>query len=236
MIKSIIVIFFITCNFAHSQTVTFLEKNDTLRKPSYKEFTFLNDSTDISRAVYVAKIKSEGSLKHPGELYEKIKAAAQTIGANTFRFESFSITNDGGGQLVLSAYYCDNIILGINYQNIPRDKVIIFGDDDLLQYRLQTFKVDGVKHEVHTGHYKVFDIPDGQTLTFSKGGFTGAATKIKGIKGRQNIFLSLTGFGPAGPTYEPTNMGVGVSFTTGKIKPVEENLALLLMKVFNIEE
>ena len=59
--KKILLLLLFVSNGFYAQTIHILEKGDTLQKPKYQQFIYLSDSTDISSAKFVAKIKSRGS-------------------------------------------------------------------------------------------------------------------------------------------------------------------------------
>jgi len=215
-----------------SQTVEFIEKNDTLQRPKYQQFIFLNDSTDLSAAIKVATIKATGNLRNPVKMLAKIKSESQKLGANSYKFVSFR-KNALAAELTVTAYFITDSIHGVNYWNIPQNKVYIFGDDDLSVTKTQSYKIDGEKHEIGTGEYKVFNLYNGKELKISKGGFTGMTLWVKGEQGKSR-FLSFSGVGIAGAQHviSSSGQGVGVNFTTGKIHHMDHDSALLLIKIF----
>lgn len=222
-------------NSFYGQSIEVLQKGDTLQKPQYQQFIYLCDSTDISNAVFVAKIKARGSLKHTTNLYYFIRNEAQRLGANAYRFESFIKTdNDVNGELILSAFYCQDSIFDTNFEYIPKNKIYIFGDDDWVQIKKQGYKVKGEKYQISSGQFKVYDIGEKDEIDISKGGFTGMTLWYKRKEGGCSSFLTFSGFGinGGGASYSPGYNGVGVSFNTGKINHVEPNLALALLKMY----
>lgn len=232
-----IFVLFILCyiNTSYAQSIEFLEKGDTLQKPKYQQFIYLCDSTDISSAKFVAKIKSRGSLRHTTNLYYFIKNEAQKLGANAYRFESFTKTdNDVNGELILSAYFCEDSLFDANFEHIPKNKIFIFGNDDWVENKSQGYKVQGEKQEINSGYFKVFDIKENDEIKINKGGFSGMTLWYKRKENGYSSFLTFSGFGinGGGTTYSPGYNGVGVSFNTGKINHVEPNLALALLKIY----
>jgi len=215
-----------------SQTIEFIKKNDTLQRPKLQEFIYLFEDTVVSKSIFVAKIKATGSQKTPSHLFEKIKKAAQKIGSNTFKFESFKKTNADDAELILSVYFCDDSILDENFKSIPKNKIYIFGSQNLLENKVQTYKVQGEKFEIESGKFKSFEIKLGEEIKINKGGFTGMTLWISGEENKLSSFLSFSGIGVGGAAYNPYNGGVGLNFNTGTINRVEINLALLLLKIF----
>ena len=234
--KKVTIIFLLFFSYSfQAQTIEFLQKGDTLQKPKYQQFIYLSDSTDISTATFVAKIKSRGSLKHTTNLYYFIRNEAQKLGANAYRFESFTKTDGGvNGELVLSAFMCDDSIFDANFEYIPKNKIFIFGNDDMIENKTQGYKVQGQKFEIAGGKFKIFDIKENDEIQITKGGFTGTTLWYKRKEGGYSSFLTFSGFGVSGggATYSPGYNGVGVSFNTGKINHVEPNLALALLRIY----
>ncbi len=216
---------------AFSQSVAFLEINDTMQKPRYQEFIYLNDGTDLSGSVRVATLKSVGSQDNPVLLYNLIKVAAQKVGANSFRLVKFDKYEDRTAELTLAAFYTNDSILGENFKRIEKNKVHIFGDANLLGNKTQSCKVNGKKYEIQPGRFLTFDILPGENLDISKGGFTGTHLTIEGKMGKMSRFYSLSGFEVTGG--EVSQGGTGVLISTGDIDRVEQNLALLLLKIFD---
>lgn len=216
-----------------AQTVTVLSTYDTLQKPTYQQFIILNDGTDISESVKVATIKSVGSLKKPVDIFYSIREKAQKLGANSFRFESFTKNPDQTGELILTAYYTTGEVFDVNFQNI--NSIYIFGDDDLTSSKKQSYRVDGNKYEIGAGQFKRFNLKLNQEMKISKGGITGMAVWVANETGRAYRFYSFSGIGVANGGMAISSgggMGVGVGITTGKIHNVEQNLAMLLTKMY----
>lgn len=234
--RKILVLFllFVSHSF-YAQTVTILQKGDTLQKSKYQQFIYLSDSTDISSAKFVAKIKARGSLKHTTNLYYFIRNEAQRMGANAYRFESFTRTdNDVNGELILSAYICEDSLFDANAEHRQKNKIFIFGNDDMTEHKTQGYKVKGEKYEISGGQFKVFAIGEKEEINITKGGFTGMTLWYKRKEGGYSSFLTFSGFGinGGGATYSLGYNGVGVSFNTGKINHIEPNLALALLKIY----
>lgn len=227
----------IYCGLVYSQKVVFLEKNDTIEKPKYQNFIFISDSTDISESKYVAKIKSIGSLKNVINLYLIIKHEAQKIGANSFKIESFNKIDSENGELILSAYYNEDEgdFFYNNFLKLPKNKIYIFGNPNLLENNSQSYKIRNDKFEIANGKFKDFDIKIGEEVKVNKGGFTGMTLFITGKEKGFCTFLSFSGIGINGASYNPYGGGVGINFTTGKIDKIEMNLALALLKIYTAQ-
>jgi len=217
---------------AKSQIVEVLAKGDTLQKPSYQQFIYLSDSTAVSDAVFVSRIKATGSLRNVTHLYYFIKNKAQEKGANGFKFESFEKINDTTSELTLSVYFCNDTLFEANFAHIPKNKIYIFGKENLLEQETQSYKIQSKKYDIGNGRFRVFDIKEGEEYKINKGGFTGMTYWIKRKPEGYSSFLSFSGLGLNGANYM-VGGGVGVSFNTGKIDHVDPNLALVLLRIYN---
>jgi len=221
-------------NILYAQTIEILQKGDTINKPKYQQFIYLCDSTDLSSAKFVAKIKSRGSLKHTTNLYYYIKNKAQSMGANAYRLESFTKTDALNGELILSAFFCEDTLFDSNFNYIPKDQIFVFGNDDLTETKNQGYKVQGAKQEIGSGKFKVFPIGENDEIKITKGGLTGMTVWFKRSEYGYSKFLTFSGFGlnGGGAAVGPGCNGVGLSFNTGKINHVEPDLALALLKIY----
>lgn len=221
-------------NVFYAQNIEILQKGDTIQKPKYQQFTYLCDSTDISQAIFIARIKSSGSLKNVTHLYYSIKDKAQGMGANAYRLESFNKTDASNGELTLSGFFINDSIYNANYAYVPKDKIFIFGNDNLTETKTQGYKVQGEKQEISSGKYKVFPIGENAEIKINKGGFAGMTGWFRRTEYGHSKYLTFSGFGlnGGGASVGPGYNGVGVSFNTGSINHVEANLALALLKIY----
>ena len=231
MKKTTLFLLFI-CQISYSQTIEFLTKNDTLQKPKYQEFIYINDATDTIGSIKVARIKASGGFENPTQLFLKIKSESQKLGANSFRFNEFKKNEDNSAELILDVYFSTDEILETNFKNIPKNKIYIFGDDNLLSTKSQNYKVNGVKYEIGAGQFKAFSVKIGEEMKINKGGFTGMTIWIKGIEDKSSTFINFSGANVTGASYNPYNRGVGISINTGFINKMEPNIALFLLKIF----
>ena len=230
--KKITLFLLFICQISYSQTIEFLTKNDTLQKPKYQEFIYINDATDTIGSIKVARIKASGGFENPTQLFLKIKSESQKLGANSFRFNEFKKNEDNSAELILDVYFSTDEILETNFKNIPKNKIYIFGDDNLLSTKSQNYKVNGVKYEIGAGQFKEFSVKIGEEMKINKGGFTGMTIWIKGIEDKSSTFINFSGANVTGASYNPYNRGVGISINTGFINKMEPNIALFLLKIF----
>ncbi len=232
MKKIIILLLVFIWNFSYSQTIEYIEKKDTIEKPKQQQFIYIFQETNLTNSKYVAKVKSTGKLKNISLMFEKLKNDVQKIGANSFKFESFKKIDTENAELILSTYFCDDTFFDDNYKNVPKNKVYIFGNQNLSEIKNQSFKVNSEKQEVESGKFKEFDVKIGEELKINKGGFTGMTFWIKGAENKAASFISFTGIGFGGGSYNPGYGSVGVNINTGRIDKIEPNFALLLLKIY----
>ncbi|RZJ69720.1 hypothetical protein [Flavobacterium sp.] len=216
---------------AKSQKVVFLEKADTIQKPEYQIFIYIDDKTDLADVVYVGKIKATGELKDVSGLFNSIKASAQKVGATAFKFESFQKTDAENGELVLSVYFVEGDFFDRNFLNIPANRIFIFGSPDLSDNKSQGYKLDGKKYEIESGKFQQFDIPENKEIKIVKGGITGMAVWVKRNASGYSSFFGFSGIGvnQVGIT---AGGGGGISINTGTIHRIEPNLALALLRIY----
>ena len=230
--KKIILFLLFVSHFSYSQTVEFISKNDTLQKPKYPQFIYINDTIDSAELIKVARIKVTGSIENPRLLFLTINMEAQKLGANSFRFINFKKNEGDTAELILEVYFSSDEILEANFKNIPKNKIYIFGDDNLMRSKSQNYKIDGVKYEIGSGEFKEFSVKVGEELKINKGGFTGMTIWITGVEDKPSTFINFSGTNVTGASYNPYNRGVGVSINTGFINKMEPNFALFLLKIF----
>ena len=216
----------------YSQNIQFVEKNDTLEKPKYQQFIYITENTSLVKSKQVAKIKVTGSLKDVANLFLTIKREAQKIGANSFKFESFNKIDSENGELILTTYYNEDDFFDDNFKNIPKNKVYVFGNQNLLENRSQGYKVNGEKFEIESGKFKEFEIKVGEELKINKGGFTGMSLWITGKEEGYCSFISFSGIGIVGAGFNPRGGG-GINITTGSINRIEPNMGFALLKIFS---
>lgn len=230
--KKIILFLLFVSHFSYSQTVEFISKNDTLQKPKYPQFIYINDTTDTAELIKVARIKVTGSIENPRLLFLTINMEAQKLGANSFQFINFKRNEDNTAELTLDVYFGTDEILEANFKNNPKNKIYIFGDDNLMRTKSQNYKIDGVKYVIGSGEFKEFSVKVGEELKINKGGFTGMTIWITGVEDKPSTFINFSGTNVTGASYNPYNRGVGVSINTGFINKMEPNFALFLLKIF----
>lgn len=235
MKKVFLFLVFFKMSFALGQDVQFIEKENILDRPKTQQFVCLLEPTSLAKSKFVGRVKATGASQNVVALYEAIKRETQPLGANSFKFLSFKWYDANVSELILDVFYSDDSTLQDNTSHIPLNKVYVFGSPDLSVNSNQSFKANSEKYKVDNGKYRVFDVEVGQVCKITKGGFTGMSLWVDGEKGKLSTFLSFNGIGVSNIGLNPRGGG-GIAINTGKINHVEQNLALLLLRVFSIQE
>jgi hypothetical protein len=165
-------------------------------------------------------------------LFNSIRSKALEYGANSFKFERFKKLDEENGELILSIYYNEGDFFERNAEKLPKNKIYIFGLQNLLSDKSQAFKLDDTKYEISAGTYLEFDRKEETKI--NKGGFSGETLHIQKSDEGFCKFLSFSGINVNGAQANPATGAVGVSFNTGKINNIEPNLALALMKIYKL--
>lgn len=237
MKKLIIVLIIFVGNITYSQKIEFLERNDTIEKPKEKLFVFLCPETDLTTSKLVAKIKATGNINDVFSLFQTIKNEVQKIGANAFKFENFNKIGDKNGELIISTYFCNDSVFEKNYKNIPKNKVFIFGDQNLNKTKREDFTINGVEYEIQSGKFKEFELKIGEQLKINKGGGkTGKTYWVNGEKDKIAMFFSFTGIGLTESTHK---LEIGNNTIKVKVDPfniIDPNFGLTLLNIFGSQK
>jgi hypothetical protein len=237
MKKLIVVLLIIVGNITYSQKIEFLERNDTIEKPKEKLFVFICPETDLTTSKLVAKIKATGNINDVFSLFQTIKNEVQKIGANAFRFEDFNKIGDGNGELIVSTYFCKERVFENNYKNIPKNKVFIFGNQNLSERKSENFKINEEEHEINSGVFKEFNLKIGEQLKINKGGGkTGKTYWINGEEDKIATFFSFTGIGLVENTFKlETEIGV-IKVKADPFNIIDPNFGLTLLNIFESQK
>jgi hypothetical protein len=227
MQKIITILCLIITNITIAQNVEIISKSDFKLKARIGTFAFIEQKTDTAKLLYVAtfKVAAEDNKTTISEMLFKIKMQAHLLGANCFRLNNFNRDSLNRLTIVLDTYYGNDSIQLKNFNNHEKNTVFIFCNDRLNDEKY-LLKVNKEKKEFRSGTYLTYHLKEGEDLKITKGGFTGATFWIKYEENKQPVFLTITGFGLGGG---PIPAGtIGMSFNTGRINYIDENLGHLL--------
>jgi hypothetical protein len=210
----------------HAQGASVAAYYDTLQRPKYQEFHFLQNRTPPS--VKVALIKAIGSLSDPVLLIQKAREIAQPLGANSFRIENFTRYEDQTCELSLMAYFSTDSILAANFENMPKNRIYVMGSPDIGAGKPQEFTVNDAKRILAPGEFSLIYLKPGQKAVLECNGTTtenayseNAAARFYGlfpIKIQDHTWEVLGDDGPPPPK-------------TG-LFPVDPDLAQAVLKIY----
>jgi len=210
-------------------------------KNSDNVFAFIDKSADTSSLKFIQTFRC---ISKKGDditsLYRAIKNQAQYKGSNCFIYKSFSKDSSGVMTLTLDTYYGDDAMVEANFNNYESNTIYIISDGDF-DNKLYSFNINGEKKVIKSGTYFKYVIQKGEKVTINKGGFFGSTAEIHWGENKPSQFFTLSGFGfsdiPLGyGSYPISGPGVGVSFTTGKIKSVDRAIGYVLKMILKNSE
>ncbi len=201
--------------------------NLSKQKPG-STFYYLEPKIDSSQLIHIAKIRAEGS-RSINVLYNSILQEAQKSGANSFRFSNYNSSDES---LVLDVYYSGDSMLLVNKLYKEKNYLYIFPGIDNAD-ESHKFKINGERKNLRPDQYFKCKINPGKEIILNKGGVLGTTIVIREKGNKSNIYYSLSGLGlGSSMPYD----GMGIAITTGKIFPVDENMAELLTHILNPSE
>lgn len=206
----------------------------------YDSFHLLANETHVDSLLRVGRIQaSMQSGEAPlNEVIHELAMKANSLGANAFQVREAIYAQDTSRVLVdLEMYAVSDALLERNEEHFPRNRIYIIGelhpDSDAKE-----FKLNGEQTEVEPLRYISIENEAGEETTISIGGFLGAKMTLEGRENRPSSYWSLSEFG-VGPYAEagpPQQSGLGVSFNTGRIHPVNPDAGRFLIRVLQEQE
>lgn len=167
------------------------------------------------------------------KIYDALAENAIEFGANAFQIVHARATPaDELLEIEIKLYAASNIFLSQNDDNFPSNLIYVVGDT-YPRGKTKKFKVNGEPKSVAPMTYVSFENKPGDKTKLSIGGLLGASMTFKGTEDRASVYVSLSRFGIR-PVFGRNSMhqtGVGVSFNTGRIHPVESEFGRFLTRV-----
>ena len=194
--------------------------------PETRSFVLLPDSVQIPESSYVGRLRAVVTHEDKSTLdrvYPELRERANELGANSYKVNA-GCADAAPCELGVDLFVAADDILGQEYTPLPPDAVVVFGDLRASGGTTE-FKLNGETTEVPALHYGVH-VAETRT-TISKGGLMGASVSLAGGEGRVPSFWTLAGFG-VGPGQ---GRGLGISFNTGRVYPVDAALGDFLVAV-----
>ena len=221
---------------AYGQSVQVVEVNPNYEKQNgLNEFHFIDKKFDCSGSLEVAKLT--GTTENKGQnnlvqLFYSFKKYANELGANAFLINEFTIgSNESSSIVTVTAYYLTHREIVLNTDLFARNMVYVIGDVNANKENGKKIKFNSQKIQLMPLEYISYQNEIGKDAILSIGGFLGAKIWIHGKEDRLPEFRSLKGFGVGAGSN--VNLQPSVSINTGRIYPVNLNLGLFLINIFN---
>jgi hypothetical protein len=167
-------------------------------------------------------------------LLRAVREQAQKIGANSYKFNSFT-RNDSTGimTLVLDTYLASEKMLELN-SAMHEDNVIYIFCDDKFSDRQFSFKINGEQKSIKSGTYYKYVMEVDSAVVINTGGLTGTTLKVDWEIGSDARYISITGPGFSDIPQQTNTLTV--QLTTGKIHTISANLGSLLIRTLKTHE
>lgn len=223
-------------SFANSQPIDILNKSDKKFKKRGKGFEYINPTTDTLNYEFIATLKTKGrkSTADIGRLYINLSEKARIIGANSFKLNSFERNvSQREIELTIDIYFASDSVKRLNRANHAVNVIYLFGDSNFDTYKTYSFTINDQEKLIHSGQYLEVKLNEGEHVKIRKGGIAGSTVTINWENGKSAVYLSLSNFGFGGVAPPPGNSGYVVSFYTGKISYLDENIGQLLVNVLD---
>lgn len=215
--------------FSQKIKVEFLVKNDSLPKKERNEFIYLVKNTDVSAAKYIGRLKVTNKLNSMDMAVFWLKDKAQKKGANSFKFIEFKNENNIN-ELILDTYVVDEKIKLVNKNNLPKNKLFIFGKDNIEKETIEEYHINDTLGKIKSFHYTVVDFYN--EIKINKGKALGTSIKLKPSETNNLYFINFSGFGASGTSTQ--SGGIGLSFTGGSIIKMDVDYGLLLAHIYTL--
>ncbi|MBO9732701.1 MAG: hypothetical protein J7623_28920 [Chitinophaga sp.] len=216
------------CGHVYSQKVEILKKSDTFqRKKKSREIVYWSNTADTSGLEYVATISSTAVAMESKALSRLCALAVHRgmkSGANTFMFHSYTDTDSTRPALTLDFFFADDSALQRNTDREEKNVVYIFGNNG----KAMPLQINGKDVTIPADSFLRYETTFGTALNISKGGSFGASIgNIQAAVGKPALYYAVSGFGLGGMVPPPGS--IGISFTTGRITPMDPHFARMLM-------
>ena len=209
-------------------------KRDTIKTEIIKSYFFdvIDSKFDATSIEKVAVLR--GFSTHTGKttlpnLFSDLWKLANKLGANSYIIDSI-IDKSDSLFVHLSVYHLTENQADSNLRLYPTNMIYVFGDLDTTKIKRSKIEFNYQEKTLPPLTYFGYQNKVKEKAVISIGGAFGSTMKIKGKMGKLPAFLSLQGFNIGSGTTVGSN-GIGISFNTGKIYPVELSLGQFLIQI-----
>jgi hypothetical protein len=208
-----------------AQSVRFIDKSDfEATQPLTNTLDLLESELLLEELTYVGLL--EATHQNISALYYAMHHASTDAGANIYKVHTFAIDTLG------SAFYCTwelfaggDSVAALNQSLKVQNTAFVFAPFD----EGVDIKINGLKQFLKPATYFEHVLNTEKALKINHGGVTGITYMAKTKKDGSNVYLT-TGKGSAGPMIGAG--GIGISFSSGSLQPVEEPLAVFMTQVY----
>ena len=224
------------------QKVTVIEQNEAFTvSEKQKEFYYIEKDFPLTDDRWIATLEGfctntkKSNLEH---LFYDFWETANGMGANAFFIEDFLNVTDTIF-VTVSIFNLTEQELDDNYELFSCNKIYVFGDLIASNFKTKTpknreIKINREKIKIYPLSYYEYQSDIGEKVNISIGGLFGSAYTRIGEAGKVSVYLSLGG-GTLKPAVTPMG-GVGISFSTGSIFPLDMNFVQFLTEILKNDE
>ena len=224
------------------QNITVAGKSDTFAvSEKQKEFYYIEKEFPLTDDHWLATLEgfcTNTKKSNLENLFYGFWEKANAMGANSFFIEGSSNASDTTF-VSISIFNLTEKELDDNYALYSCNKVYVFGDWTAPNPKAKTpksreIKVNGEKVKIYPLNYYEYQSDIGESVSISIGGIFGSGYTRTGEAGKVSAYLSLGG-GTVRPGYTPMG-GVGISFSSGSIYPLDINFGQFLAEILDDKE
>jgi hypothetical protein len=223
-----------TASAEKKPAITIIEQNDNFVFPGQQEeFYYIENDFSPPDTSWIASMEGfcfntkKSNLVH---LFFNFQEAANKLGANSFYVEEIYTVPDTIF-IRISVFYLTEKEIDDNFELYPKNRIYIIGD--CINLKEKNIKINGEKVKIQPLKYFVQSNSVGEETVVSIGGFTGSKYILEGKEEALPVYITLSGFEIA-PMARMN--GIGISFSTGGIHPLDMNLGQFLVAILQESE
>lgn len=229
-------LFFSSVSLSFCQKAEIIYKNESYQvQRKGRFFVMINKRLDISNKVLIARLKGVSlntGKSNLQKVYNSFYYNANQLGANSFVIDTIIGAETNTISIQISVYNLSKDEKKLNMNLFTSNSIYLIGGLKK-QMDEKSFKLNGEKTKLQAMEYQEYTIEIDKKLKIAIGGILGASATFTGYEGRSPTFISLHGIAVA-PGY--SGSGVGLSFNTGRIYPVDMSFGYMLIAALRKSE
>jgi len=215
----------------YSQKISVIYQDpDFFSKREGNFFFMVHPDLKLDNHLLVATLKGTVTNTHKlnlNTLFDNFKRKANYLGANMFRIDTVARTEHDSITVTINIYQFFKEEAEYSNNKFKDPNIYIMGElIDEPDY-ITNLKINKEETFISPLTYLAIELADGEKLKLNKGGFTGTQVTFKGAPDRTPTFVTLGNF-TASPSVSPGG-GVGVSFSSGTISPVNMHFGYFII-------